>query len=268
MPNLFRSVLLVSFVGIFYFFYSSDAKSLNRRAPTNFITQCSNLVPNMVALTVLTPGPHLDDWLAALAVRQTSITFMLDRASLADSNLVKKIHNGGHNIGMDARNEKLTADTIKSTLAEMAKPVGPVIGKTPRFYCFNENGASLEQSDALVGIALNTATPKYPVRINTDFLKSGDIAYQVANVVLTGSQTILGIVDNKESDISTTQFANFLATLGNSNRISSLVDCTAKQSAYDMYYANAVVDKKESGSDPTVKNGEKSSGEMLKWFSF
>eukprot|EP00835_Amoeboradix_gromovi_P001695 NODE_83_length_22684_cov_0.307934.p6 type:complete len:260 gc:universal NODE_83_length_22684_cov_0.307934:5159-5938(+) len=256
MLNIFRTFVLISLSGFLFYYFSPSDSSISRRAPTNFISQCSTLVPNMVALTILDIGPHLNDWLAALSIQQVKVTFMLDRAGLGNAELVNQIFNAGHNIGIDARSEALTTSNIVSTLKELSNIVGPIIKKAPRFYTLSDNNA-----EQLASVALQAGL--YAVKLNTGFLKTGDIVAQVANVQLVGDQTIIGMVDSTASLINTNQFSGFLATLRNSkNNLVSLADCTQKTSAYDLWFPN-----EKSTAAPTEKSGETkfSAGSVNKW---
>eukprot|EP00834_Sanchytrium_tribonematis_P004994 NODE_276_length_10970_cov_0.627909.p5 type:complete len:262 gc:universal NODE_276_length_10970_cov_0.627909:6793-7578(+) len=259
MLNLFRTVVLVSLASFLYYYYGTKESDLERRAANNFISQCS--LPNLVALTVFKAGPHLDAWLAALAIQNVKITFMLDRATLSNVALVQRIVNEGHNVGIDAFNEPLTTSNIVATLKELGNIVGPTIKKIPRFYTLNQPNA-----EELAGVALQSAF--YAVNVNTEFLKTGNLITQVAGIQLSGTQTILGMVDSAESQIDTTAFATFLQTLVNSkNNLVSLADCTQKSSAYDLWWSTGQSSSASTSTDGNnAKVNQKSSSGMLKWF--
>ena len=260
MLNIFRTFVLIALSSLLFYYYG-NGEGLVRRAPTNFISQCSTLVPNMVALTIMNIGPHLNDWIAALAIQNVKVTFMLDREALKNTGLVNTIFNAGHNIGIDAFPESLSTENIVSTLRDVGELIGPVILKTPRFYTLG-----LTNAEELASAALPSAL--YAVKINTEFLKSGNIIAQVTNKRLVGNQTIIGMTDSAASQIDTEQFSSFLYALKSMNNLVSLADCTQKTSAYDLWFPNSNKKSASPGSTDSGNVKQTSSGGAIKWFLF
>ena len=263
MLNLFRTFLLVSFIATLAYYYSgSDGSIISRRATSSFITQCSPIVPNMVALSILSIGPHLNEWLAALAIQNTKVTFFLNRQSLSNSALVQQLYNAGHNIAIDALAEPLTASNIVATIQELGNLIGPVIGNTPRFYTFSNS-----DQENMASIALSSGL--YAVGLNTQYLQSGNIISQVSGVTLTPDQSILAMVDSTSSQIDTTQFASFIAALKNGkNNLVSLTVCTQKTSAYNLWYATNASPTSPAPASTSTNSKVYSSGNVAKWLFF